>query len=690
MVSNDATESRHSHFRPDIQGLRAVAVLLVVLFHSRIGLPGGFIGVDVFFVISGFVITELLLRELSSTGRVSLARFYARRARRILPAAGLVILVTLVLIVLLTSPLTSAHENAGKAGAASSLFVSNFWFMGNTGGYFDARAESNPFLQMWSLSVEEQFYLVFPIALVLLWSISRGTRNVALTVLVAAFAMVSLCAGVVWSSRAAQPFVLDVGPLQLRTTDALVAFFGPLSRAWEFLAGALVSLCLAKRVLPRRFRAFASWVGIALILCGAVVISETDSFPGTFALVPVMGTVLILCAGKGETPPSAWPTRALSMRGPVGLGDVSYSWYLWHWPLLVLAFTWFSPEGLNGLWVSVGAFVPALLSYRYLESPIRRGRFLGSGRGIVVIVFVFVAFPFLASSSVASASAQGWGNSSIKNVRSQIKAKTIVLPPERCTNLRVSVPDDGSLPPCIWRTSLPRKGTILVIGDSHAAQYISAIAEVGGSLGYDVQLAWGGSCALTHAQTQTPVCNELAADASRELARSKFSTVVVSHASVNQAFAMARKASDSQGLQPDRAFAMWSQGLADVVRRSDSSQEFLFLGDNPGIGGIPDAKQVPECLKPGLLLRPTADCGYATERGAQLRFQAAEAERSELDQFPNVSYLDLGAQFCSSSDRCQLVRDGIPLVMDGSHLTLDAVQSLRSSLRPALERTLAS
>lgn len=343
----------HPPYRGDIEGLRAVAVLLVVLAHVGVpGVAGGFIGVDVFFVISGFLITSLLRRELAATGRLDLPRFYARRAVRLLPVATLVTVATLAATWLWAPPVRFAGY-AWDALAAATYTVN--LRLADTGTDYFAGEAPSPFQHFWSLAVEEQFYLVWPVLIGVLALCGLRRRWVPLTVLtgisVASFA---------WS-------------LHELERAAPWAYFGSLSRAWELGAGALLALVVTGR--PRRRPALA-WAGCAAIIIGAVVFDEGTPFPGTAALLPVLGAVAIIAAGGNrllEAAPMRW------------VGRMSYGWYLWHWPLL-----FFAPAGLPArAGFAAAALGLAVLSHHLLENPVRyhrcwsvrprRGLFLGLG-----------------------------------------------------------------------------------------------------------------------------------------------------------------------------------------------------------------------------------------------------------------------------------------------------------------------
>jgi peptidoglycan/LPS O-acetylase OafA/YrhL len=347
--------TERGYFRPDIEGLRAVAVLGVVLFHAAIpGAPGGFVGVDVFYVISGFLITGLLLREIGSSGGVSLTRFYARRLRRLLPAALLVIVLTLVASYWLLSSVR--FPQVAIDGASAAAYVSNYRFALNATNYLAAGSEPSPLLHYWSLSLEEQFYLVWPLLIILA---SRYLNRAGLAVVLIAVTVVS-CFASIWWTDIAQPW----------------AFFSLPTRAWELAAGGLLAVSaasLAKR-LPRSVMTASGLIGIGLVLGSFVVFNTSTPFPGTAAIVPVVGTVLIILAGESRSTVMA---RALGTRIPRWLGRISYSLYLWHWPLLILVPIFLGSDDLALrvviVFVAIGI---SDLSTRWIEVPFREGRLL--------------------------------------------------------------------------------------------------------------------------------------------------------------------------------------------------------------------------------------------------------------------------------------------------------------------------
>lgn len=331
-------------YRRDVDGLRAIAVLFVIGFHYfPSAFPGGFVGVDVFFIISGFLITGLIRQDIAAD-RFSIAQFYGRRIRRIFPALILVLLVALGMGFLFMLP--DAFRTLGLNVAASAGFVANIalWLQQD---YFAQSAEFNPLLHIWSLGVEEQFYLVWPLILMML-----AVRRSAIPVAVG-LAVLSFVVNVVQSGN-----------------DPVSAFFLPFSRFWELGAGAVLALLHARAGRPVLEREWAGWVGLLLLAVAMVVIDRDRAFPGWWALLPVAGATLLIAAGENARPNRVF----LSQPALVYIGLISYPLYLWHWLLLVFArIIRFQkePTVIMSVGLILAAGVLAHLTYRFVERPIR-------------------------------------------------------------------------------------------------------------------------------------------------------------------------------------------------------------------------------------------------------------------------------------------------------------------------------
>jgi peptidoglycan/LPS O-acetylase OafA/YrhL len=349
-------------YRPDIDGLRAVAVMLVVLYHAfPEAMRGGFVGVDIFFVISGFLITGIIARELDQQ-RFSLLGFYNRRIRRIFPA--LIVVLSAVLVLGWLWMLPAAYARLSSDVFASAAFVANFALLLQS-GYFDVEAAKKPLLHLWSLGIEEQFYLFWPLILMLAARLRQNLLGVACAIGLASFAL--------------NVALIGVSPV--------ATFYLPVTRAWELLAGAALA-CGWSRISQAEIASnLRAGIGIALIAVAAAILDTNRAFPGWWAVLPVLGGALLLSA------PYAWGCRhVLASPGMVWIGLISYPLYLWHWPLLVFfALIKFAPLTLLERALIVGlSFALAWATYRFVEIPFRFrrpsvGRLLGLGGGMALI-----------------------------------------------------------------------------------------------------------------------------------------------------------------------------------------------------------------------------------------------------------------------------------------------------------------
>jgi peptidoglycan/LPS O-acetylase OafA/YrhL len=432
-------------YQPEVDGLRALAVLPVLFFHSGWAVfSGGYVGVDVFFVISGYLITGILAAELADN-RFSILNFYERRIRRIMPCLLAVIVASSIAAALLLVPLD--FRDFAKSVVATLFFASNVLFFRQS-GYFDDASDLKPMLHTWSLAVEEQYYIFFPI---LLWLIHRYARNRMFLVLLP-LAALSFAASV-WGVRHAPAFTFFMAP----------------TRVWELFAGAVLALGLIPAVERRAVRELFSWAGVGLIVYAIIVFTESTRFPGLNALFPVVGAVLLIQFARGTS--VGW---LLSGKGPVFVGLISYSLYLWHWPIIVFAQYRLGHQlsGLETLAAIVASLAVATLSWRYVERPFRV-------KGLILRRRIFqgaaAATAGLVALAVAGVASNGWAGRFPADVV-RLEKFANAHSPRRGECHR----DEGNVFPmeesCIYGAGTPP--TFAVWGDSHAIELSYALGEV--------------------------------------------------------------------------------------------------------------------------------------------------------------------------------------------------------------------
>jgi peptidoglycan/LPS O-acetylase OafA/YrhL len=482
-------------FRPDIEGLRAIAILVVVLDHFGLAVHGGYIGVDVFYVISGFLITSHLFGELSGSGRISLTRFYARRVRRILPAATVVIIATLLAAWAWVPPLEIHSE--GLDAITAALFCINYR-IAETGANYFANTSPSPFQQYWSLAIEEQFYALWPM---LLLAITWPTRRVLSSRRAVSTFLIIVIAGSVYFS------------VTLTETSPSWAYFGLQTRAWELAVGALVAVNAER--LSRALRRVAgplSWVGFAAIIGAALHYTGTTSYPGIAVTLPVIGAALVIAAGLAAPRRGAETILGL---GPFQyVGRISYSWYLWHWPVLIFLPAFLGHGATTGETVLalVGSFVLASASYTLVEQPFRRAQnlVLHPRRGLllgVVLIGVSLLCAIAVMTLAVVPAATGTPTRQTDSVARNVELATqLRLLPANLSPPLAAVPSDSpftcladshmaSIVTCTLGDVRATR-TVAVFGDSHAWQWIRPLAVIAAKRGWKLVTYTKGACPI--------------------------------------------------------------------------------------------------------------------------------------------------------------------------------------------------
>jgi peptidoglycan/LPS O-acetylase OafA/YrhL len=654
-MANVSTSARQStgHVRADVQGLRAVAVLLVIVFHAGLPLPAGFIGVDVFFVISGFVITALILRQLDA-GRFSLVEFYVRRIKRLLPALILMLVVVLALSFLLESPL-GPQQTTAKTGVGAMLLVANVVILRTSGDYFDAAATTNPLLHVWSLSVEEQFYLGFSVLLLLAWTVGRHGR-----------APIGATAGAVGALTAAS-FAVAVacsyakGPVWFLSDPTSLAFYSSPTRAWEFGVGALVALWAHRRTDHRkageRVAILTTVASIVLLAAPNLLVDDKTPWPGVMAVLPVAGTAGLIVAGTLAPNPAS---RLLSTRPAVWVGDLSYSLYLWHWPLITFAsLRW--PGTTIPLVAAVASIVPAWLSYRYVEAPLRAARQRSR-------VSVFGLGAGTAAAAAGLAFALGTVGVAVVPAAASYRAEAATLPVGRASGCMVRdrpyVASDVDR--CFTRVARP-KGWVMLVGDSHADAISNGVVAAATRLGYDVLTLTGAQCEFARRPAPSeflPNCAAMNNDLlDRATGTDPPAVVVMSH------WGAAR-----MGTEKD-----WPQALDPTLAElRRASVPVLFVLDVPNFAAW-DAGQ-PAACRGGLL---DFTCTLPRQEVEAIQGSARAQEIKLTRGHPGVTVYDPWPRFCNAT-ACSSVIGGRLAYRDFAHLNATGGALLARDLQKAM------
>lgn len=655
-----------------------MAVLLVVAYHAGLPVRGGFVGVDVFFVISGFVITSMLLRELRDTGRIDFRRFYARRARRLMPALGALVAVVALASLLLETPIGFQQRTAGT-GMAASLFVANAYIFVTTGGYFDGAAETNPLLHTWSLSVEEQFYLAFPLLLLIGWraGLRRGSpqgRSGALAV-IASVLVLSLGLAVYLAYQVGLPFAGN--------QNRNFGFYGSPSRAWEFAAGALASLVGARvshewGVPLRRILALS---GLVIVVVSSFVITGSLPFPGLIAVPVVAGTALVIVAGGGT---AGEPLSVLSSRPMQWIGDRSYSWYLWHWPGLAwLGYVTPSPSSVAKVGVALASLVPAALSYRYLEQRYRLDRTITGWRA-VRLAAACVALPTLLLSSVVLI-----GRLHLGPMKSFVADGAPHMDASGC---QANLPEDAATHgPCSRRVPNP-KGQVVLLGDSYAGHISEPAAAAANALGYDFTVASFGGCSSVNVRLRYTEgghddvgCEQFLRSWTAFIEAEHPTLVVLSMSSGvmlgNPTVALAAPGA-AEVTDPTAKAAVYRDAIrASAQAWGARGTKVLVIGP---AGQFADF-DLRSCPAYRVYFGQSAWCGRQVERSAALvgPATARAAEEAGVAGLPTADTLDLFPLACPDPV-CTTYVDGRFRYRDGAHLSVPFASSLTPQFQSAM------
>ena len=669
-LSRYAGNALHTHdhtpsggFRNDIQGIRAVAVALVVVYHANVLLPGGFIGVDVFFVVSGFVITRMLLKELRANNTITFRRFYLRRIRRLLPALGAMLAGTLLLSILF-APL-AIQQTTAKTGASAALVNANTYLTqaGKDGGYFGVAAESNPLLHTWSLAVEEQFYLFFPALLALGWVTAlRRKRNAkrAITIVLALIAAVSF------------PLSLFITTGRINPTGQGVpfAFYSAPTRAWEFAAGGLVALSTVTLMrMGKRLATTLALSGVALLAWASLAFDEGTLFPGTAALLPVIGTVLLIAAGEAAAP--NFVSRMLGTAPMQKIGDLSYSWYLWHWPFIVFAVSVWPSTSHVKLWAVVASLVPAWISYQFIERPIRfepKPR----TRNTLVLGLTCVVAPLFAALALNTAYGQLKDSHTYANFALHADVQRGC---SAATPMGMRTTGD-----CVWETS-NSLGRAVLIGDSNAGQFTEGFVSAANANHLDAEVATNSSCPfivqrLVDWNKPDTSCTYFVSQSIAHLKLTKPKVVVIASASdgyINQPYFTFRSTDNKTAyVTKEEKIAAYQTGLSHAIELLRVAGIKVVL-----VNPIPKFTQwKPIEMAPIRLLGPSSWVNTSISRtnAQNWRSTALAVEKSAAKE-QGISTLDFFDTLCPTA-RCNAFSNNTWAYRDYGHISIAASQRL--------------
>ncbi|HEY4898797.1 MAG TPA: acyltransferase family protein [Candidatus Nanopelagicaceae bacterium] len=690
--------SPDSRFRGDIQGLRGIAVAFVLLFHARIpGFRGGFVGVDIFFVLSGYLITGNLLREIKKTGRVRFREFYARRIRRLLPASFLVLIVTLIAAAIWLPPLLLPRIAVDISSAG--LYISNLNFAARATNYFSASTIPSPVLHFWSLGVEEQFYLFWPL-LMAFATIRR--KHVELKIFVLGLILlISSFTYAVWLLPRNQPW----------------AFFSIPTRAWELILGALLaSAAQVVAKVPRFIAAFVGLLGFGMVLFSGLTQNDPLRFPGIPALLPTVGSLFLIFAGS--IPKLTLPSLILSWKPLQQLGKISYSLYLWHWPVLVI------PQIMAGgqltliKRISLGllSIVLAALTEKFVERPFRRGfvitlrplRNIGIA-GLTAVLIAVLAFSVDYSATAALRNKHGLASASEQ--RSFIDKVLIPVTPKKVIPIRLATVDFpvpsllqpdllsassdrpisyadrchtqmnliASTKPCIYG-DITSNTTVVLFGDSHALEWFPAINQVAKENKWKLLSLTMSACSPANIPAYNPDTGSLMKNCPIWRVAS-IKRIITAHPYLVLIASTRGFETEKNGvvLKGARRSAVFKAGMNETISLLKSSgARVLMMSDTPVIGKDPLV-----CLSAHP--KSTLACATPVNKAISDDWIAIETQIAKQNSIQLIK----PQMWICPTDPCPVVIGNILTYFDTGHMTATFSQALAGELKVAIAKALS-
>jgi peptidoglycan/LPS O-acetylase OafA/YrhL len=682
-VSGDMNRVPSQGFRADVQGLRALAVSMVVIYHLYPSLlPGGFAGVDVFFVISGFLITSHLWREYRTTGQLSLVDFWGRRAKRLMPAAALVLAVTWVASLLLL-PSTQIAETAAQV-RASALYFQNWQLAHDAVDYLQSTQPPTPVQHFWSLSVEEQFYLLWPLLFIAAGLATRRAKEKA-SEKVRRLVVLALTTALVLASLAYSAYETHANPA--------AAYFITPTRIWELGAGGLLALLPARLAERLGRQGWLGWTGLVMAVASAFVLRGTLAFPGVIALLPVGGAVLLIAGGSAAA--RYGPARLMSLKPLVFIGGISYSLYLWHWPVIVLWEAWRgqSPGVLAGLGLVLASVLLSWLTKVAVEDPVRQARLLSGHRWRSVSTALAAVLPVALVVGYLGTRPPPWnghlgpgypGAAALARSMSPVKPQPVVPPLNGAPPLTMA--------PLYWRqgcldgvnSAVPKACSygdtvnptrkVVLIGDSIAGNWFPAlnviaqqqhwelITEVHGQCVWTATLQWYGGTNGPYTACQqwgAAVLHQLVTTIHPDLVITSGREQVVSAA--HPKYGSAARADVGAGIA-----TYWTQ-------LENAGIPVVAIKETPELHG-----DVPDCVAS----HPTdySVCGEARSQSIVADPPSSYAEAKVQGKVPMI---DMNSDICGPQT-CEPVVGNVLVYLDYHHMTSAFGQTLAPFLAPKL------
>ncbi len=668
------------NYRADIDGIRAIAVTAVILFHyGVIGFSGGFVGVDVFFVLSGYLISSIIFDKLEK-GRFEFGNFYFRRIRRLFPVYVVVMAVTFALAYAFMLP--REFREFGQSLVASTVYISNILFFLEA-GYFDTASHLKPLLHTWSLSVEEQFYVIFPFVAWLCARLSR--KNLFIF-----FAILTLAS-----------FIAAVSYIK---TDTSAVFYLYPFRAWEMFLGTLLATRFIPPIASRTWNNITAIAGLLLILLSTFLYTDKTLFPGATAFIPCFGTALLIYSGNAH---QGWVQQILSSSIPVYIGKLSYSLYLWHWPLYVI-YAYISPEGLSKLdvvMIAIATVAASYLSYRYIETPFRQGQYSWSNKMLPVFsataVFSFVAM------------AGGFYLHKTNGMPQRLNEETAAFASaggDLFGDLNGCVLEDNPILPgigfCPIGDPLNSDSYTLIWGDSHGGAYKRGYESLIDSNTHHALLAWTGGCPAVFGLEKDESVSSKLIDDQCPVRNNAIRALLEKDKRINAVVIVGRWSyyihGEGIGVDAHNKIAIWPEG-SDQNTVTDQSRVFIdsfmktletlkqmdkkvFVVEQPpeferyvGRKIAIDLMRGSNETQTNMEALTVQHYQKVIKRQGLMQLALTHAENQEL-LIPLKTH-----QFFCSDDSCSLMRNNVPTYFDNNHVSSFGAEQINTMFMPVLQ-----